>query len=538
MYKQSKLIFRNIAFYTLLLMFSFSYAQVGVGNSDPKATIDITASNQAAPSNADGILIPRVDAFPLTPPTAAQQGMLIYLTTPVDEKGFYHWDQPTTRWIRLSSIEKINDLSDGKSDVDGTDDGSSVFIGIEAGENTDSDNRRNVGLGYRALQANITGFGNTALGQVALASSTGNANTAVGAQALHVNTANQSTAVGYQALFKNTTGTFNTATGWSALVNNVTGANNSAFGNGALLSNTNDDNSAFGYSALRLNTVGFGNSAFGSQALNANTSGENNTAVGSTALNKNLDGDKNVAIGNGTLFSNTTGSQNSAVGSLTMTSNKTGNYNSALGYNALSDNTSGESNTAIGQAALLENRTGSNNVAVGNGALRKNRNADDNTAIGRGAMFDTTSGAENTVVGATAGYALTGNNNVFIGREAGRNIRGNANVFIGYNAGFFTAANSTISSTLLINNSNGAIPLIYGDFATNKVGIAKIATTHALEVNGTTEATQFKVSALNAAPATSSSTGAQGEIRVTATYIYICTATDTWKRVQLDATAW
>jgi hypothetical protein len=45
--------------------------------------------------------------------------------------------------------------------------------------------------------------------------------------------------------------------------------------------------------------------------------------------------------------------------------------------------------------------------------------------------------------------------------------------------------------------------------------------------------TQFRLSALNTAPATASSTGTLGEIRIDADYIYICTATNTWKRVAI-----
>ena len=45
--------------------------------------------------------------------------------------------------------------------------------------------------------------------------------------------------------------------------------------------------------------------------------------------------------------------------------------------------------------------------------------------------------------------------------------------------------------------------------------------------------TQYRLSALNTAPATSSSTGTLGEIRIDADHIYICTATNTWKRVAI-----
>ena len=54
-----------------------------------------------------------------------------------------------------------------------------------------------------------------------------------------------------------------------------------------------------------------------------------------------------------------------------------------------------------------------------------------------------------------------------------------------------------------------------------------------LDVNGTVRSTQFYLSALNTAPATAASTGTLGEIRIDANYIYVCTATNTWKRSQI-----
>lgn len=83
-------------------------AQVGIGTTAPDAQLDIRATNQVTPANTDGILIPKVDAFPATNPTAAQQGMLIYLTTPATflltlrQPGFYYWDDPTD-WVGISS---------------------------------------------------------------------------------------------------------------------------------------------------------------------------------------------------------------------------------------------------------------------------------------------------------------------------------------------------------------------------------------------------------------------------------------------------
>jgi hypothetical protein len=44
---------------------------------------------------------------------------------------------------------------------------------------------------------------------------------------------------------------------------------------------------------------------------------------------------------------------------------------------------------------------------------------------------------------------------------------------------------------------------------------------------------QFRLNALNTAPAAADSTGTLGEIRIDADHIYVCTATDTWKRVAI-----
>ena len=46
-------------------------------------------------------------------------------------------------------------------------------------------------------------------------------------------------------------------------------------------------------------------------------------------------------------------------------------------------------------------------------------------------------------------------------------------------------------------------------------------------------ATQYKISALNTAPASATATGTTGEIRITAGFIYVCTATNTWVRTAL-----
>lgn len=53
-------------------------------------------------------------------------------------------------------------------------------------------------------------------------------------------------------------------------------------------------------------------------------------------------------------------------------------------------------------------------------------------------------------------------------------------------------------------------------------------------INGAVRATQFKLAALNTAPASSSDTGTTGEIRIVNGFIYVCVATNTWQRSTLS----
>ncbi|MFN3969361.1 tail fiber domain-containing protein [Flavobacterium sp.] len=92
----------------LLIVLAFeSKAQVGVNTTDPKAQLDIRSTNQVTPSNTDGLLIPKINAFPVTSPTVDQQGMLVYLTTTVgaNTPGFYYWNNPTTAWLPVKGTD-------------------------------------------------------------------------------------------------------------------------------------------------------------------------------------------------------------------------------------------------------------------------------------------------------------------------------------------------------------------------------------------------------------------------------------------------
>ena len=98
--------FCNLFTSTLLLLTCFtSYGQVGINTTNPNATLDIQSSNQATPAQNDGILIPKIDNFPIVNPTAVQNGMLVFVTGSGNStKGFYYWDNPITTWILISGV--------------------------------------------------------------------------------------------------------------------------------------------------------------------------------------------------------------------------------------------------------------------------------------------------------------------------------------------------------------------------------------------------------------------------------------------------
>lgn len=372
--------------------------RVGMNDTSPDARLDIEAINQATPNNTDGILIPRVDAFPVTDPGANQNGMLVFLTS---DNSFYYWKNSTASWQKVN-VERINDLADGKSDNDGSDNGSSIFLGVNAGANDNQTANNNVGIGYNTLQNNVSGSANTAVGSTALLSNTsGSNNSAFGRRALYsATTGSGNSAFGSQSLESNTTGYSNVAFGYQSLTSNTTGYYNTAIGYEALESNTTGNyNTALGYEALSSSSGSDNNTAFGYQSLEANTTGENNLAIGGNALQDNTSGNSNIAIGVNALSSNTTTSNNLAIGDSALLNNTTGLYNISIGNSSLQSNTTGYANTASGYEALYNNTTGYANVAISYGALYSNTTGRHNVAIGSSALHNNTSGAYNTAIG-------------------------------------------------------------------------------------------------------------------------------------------
>lgn len=343
----------------------------------------------------------------------------------------------------------------------------------------------------------------------------------------------QSVAIGYLALSSNVTGYQNTAVGAQSMQKNVTGFWNTAYGQGALFANlTGYRNTALGYASTQYNVSGKDNVGVGFYSLYTNSTGDSNTAVGAYALQSATTASGNTAVGYTSQYSGTTAIQNTSVGYRSLR-NTTGSANTAVGYDVLFTNAAGQNNTGLGYNALYANTSGASNTAIGANALQSNTTTGSSTAVGYYALAGSTV-AGNTAIGTQAGQSVsTGSENTLLGYLAGRPSAGNAtttganNTFVGARTG---QASSTQRSNATAIGANATVD------ASNVVVLGDTAVTDVLAgsaAGATVNAGKFKLSALNTAPASASATGTAGEIRVTATAIYVCTATDTWVKANL-----
>ena len=112
-----------------------------------------------------------------------------------------------------------------------------------------------------------------------------------------------------------------------------------------------------------------------------------------------------------------------------------------------------------------------------------------------------------------------------------RNARYNNNIALSNVNPKFRVYSGTTASTSVTQYVQ-----IYHDATNGNISVAsgKLNLTATETVNsGPVTATQYKLSSLNTAPQTSGDTGTLGEIRVTADFIFVCTATNTWVRAAL-----
>ncbi|HPW97292.1 MAG TPA: hypothetical protein PK218_01890 [Flavobacterium sp.] len=301
---------------------AFSFAQVGIGTTSPHSQLEIASSNQVTPANTDGVLIPKINTFPATNPTALQQGMLVYLTTTATfastsrSPGFYYWDNTTTNWIGIQTnpTSNWNLLGNAATSI------STNFIGTT--DNTDLViKRNNIRAGYIG-NPSTSPFtnANTSFGANSLLNPTitgvvgeGTRNSAFGVNAMPgLTTGGLNTGIGEYTLFSATTGSANTAVGSAALYSVSTGRFNVAVGRNALVTSNGSNNIGIGTSALNGNSSGNNNIAIGTSSFRLNSTGSNNLALGNQA-GYNETGSNKLYIEMSTAVSGTDSSENNAL---------------------------------------------------------------------------------------------------------------------------------------------------------------------------------------------------------------------------------
>ncbi|SDD03372.1 tail fiber domain-containing protein [Williamwhitmania taraxaci] len=377
------------------------------------------------------------------------------------------------------------------------------FIGHQSGIKTTG--LYNTFFGYTTGLANTTGANNIFIGyEVGKTNTTGSFNTFLGYQAGFTNNASYNSFVGYQAGKANTSGQFNTFFGYNAGLSNNTGVSNVFIGNESGKTNTGGSSNVFiGKSSGAGNTTGSSNLFIGKESGFKTTTGFSNLFLGENSGYSNLTGEHNVFIGQFAGYSGTALKNNIFIGDSSgynsnnqfATNNvfigyaagkNTQSYNNIfLGNQAGWSNSGGQNNIAIGDKAGYSNTT-SQNIFIGTEAGKSNTTGSFNIMMGRytgrnvttgsqqiliggGAGGSLTTGNENIMLGSNAGAINDGDRNIFIGNSAGWSNTGSNNIIMGYKVGY--AYFQTVSNRLIIDNSQVAAPLIWGEFDNRRLVI-------------------------------------------------------------------
>lgn len=356
---------KTLLFISVFMGYIFAgIAQVGIGTTDPKAILDIVATNVATPTNVDGILIPRIDDFPVTLPSIDQDGMMVFATgNGIPIKGFYYWNNTTTTWISVGgAVDTQNTLgqayNEGGSGVGRTitaDNGAVLINGTDGFQNTGNHNTGAVlsltGAGtklffyprksaFRAGRTTATQWDDASIGEYSTSLGLNNIASSYGGTSFGVNNTasatNASTAFGSN---NTASGNYATAFGFSSM---ATADYATAFGDGAEASGQNS--TAFGDGT---EASGQGSSAYGN---NSTASGDYATAFG--------------------FISEATGNYATAFGNRT---DATANYATAFGSFSIA---SADTATAFGSSSTA---SGATSTAFGSGSTASGANS---TAFG------------------------------------------------------------------------------------------------------------------------------------------------------------
>jgi len=134
---------------------------------------------------------------------------------------------------------------------------------------------------------------------------------------------------------------------------------------------------------------------------------------------------------------------------------------------------------------------------------------------------------QNTLIGFN--NATYGVRSTFLGTLNAASGGSDRTIGVGNSIALNLSRNLGIGWDINVNHANsGVINLTATAVSSDVANQLKIIT------GGSLATEQYRLTDLNTAPSSSTDTGVKGEIRVTATYIYICTATNTWVRTALS----
>jgi hypothetical protein len=271
------------------------------------------------------------------------------------------------------------------------------------------------------------------------------------------------------------------------------------------------------------------NMFIGKDSGNFTMSGTDNIGIGLNACAAITSAVGNVGIGRnaGLLLAN--GGSNVAVGRLALDAETSGAANVAIGASALGAQNGASNNVAIGRNAGVLISTGQNNTAVGDLSLDVETSGSSNVAIGKNALGAQDGVTGNTAVGGSAGLLISsGTNNVMLGYLAGDNVTsGGRNLIIGagIDAQSATDSNQMSIANLLFSSGIDGTGITA---STGNLGVGVAGPTAKLDVNGDT----IRLRAPRT-PATAGAAGNTGDIVWDSNFIYVCVATNTWKRVAI-----
>lgn len=205
----------------------------------------------------------------------------------------------------------------------------------------------------------------------------------------------------------------------------------------------------------------------------------------------------------------------------------TGQYGVFIGDSAGNAATGAFSSVFIGQGSGLQASATTNGIFLGTSSGYQATTAIESVFIGYTAGYTASNARNSNFVGLGAGNAATNASySIFSGYRAGSGATNAKNtIFIGQNAGFNDTVNNTVSgSSIAIGDSAGT-----GGFQ-NSIALGGSA------VN--TKANQFMIGSsidtivlpVAKTPSSASDTGTTGTICWDSNYVYVCVATDTWKR--------